>query len=375
MKKEIKYFFLLVTCVILTSCSISDTENIKPPPQSVDEDKEESFYVREKNRTRLLENNDMVLLYSGGAHRDYIWDESLIEPYVIYKDKSGKEQWMFDSFLFLEIHNGNGKSFATGYTPVPANQQEWKKLVDHYFQSKYCLGALNRSIENAKKRIGEPNEKRKVVIGIPEPIKTQKDWGSVSNGVMLDFSKSSDRIAACKWYIDYTRQKFSELNYKNLELSGFYWIAEEATNTRDILSELSSYLNNLKYSFIWIPYNGSDGAFEWKQLNFNYAYYQPNYFFNEDRPISILNKACEDAVNYRMDMEIEFDDRALVGYGNWGYRLENYMNSFKEYGIWKNSRIAYYQGGSTLYKLSKATDYKDDLLYHKFCKFVTERPK
>ena len=314
----------------------------------------------------------MVLLYSGGSHRDYSWDEKLIEPYVTYTDTSGDEHWMFDSFLFLEIHTGDGKSFATGYTPIPANQQDWKKLVDHYFQSRYCLGALNRSIESAKERMGEPAEKRKVVIGIPEPIKTQNDWGSVRNGEMLDFSISNDRIAACKWYIDYTRQRFSELNYEHLELAGYYWIAEEATNTRAILSDLSSYLNNLKYSFVWVPYHGSDGAFEWRQLTFNYAYYQPNYFFNETRPISFLNKACEDAVKYEMDMEIEFDDRALVGHGNWGYRLENYMNAFKEYGIWQNRRIAYYQGGTTLYKLSKATNPNDALLYHKFCNFVTE---
>ncbi len=376
MKKTTTYIFLLLTSIIFfTSCSRGETDDIKSPKPPKEEEKKDSFYDREKKRYRLLENKDMVLLYSGGSHRNYKWDEELVEPYVTYKDRFGKEHWMFDSFLFLEIHNGEGKSFATGYTPIPANQQDWKKLVDHYFQSRYCLGALNRSIESAKVRMGEPTEKRKVVIGIPEPIKNQRDWGSLSNGLMLDFSISNNRVSACKWYIDYVRQKFSELNYENIELAGFYWIAEEATNTRAILADLSSYLNDLKYSFVWIPYHGSDGAFEWKQLTFNYAYYQPNYFFNDTRPISFLNKACEDANKYGMDMEIEFDDRALSGSGNWGYRLENYMNAFKEYGIWKNRKIAYYQGGTTLYKLSRSTDYNDDLLYHKFCKFVTDRPK
>ena len=71
---------------------------------------------------------------------------------------------------------------------------------------------------------------------------------------------------------------------------------------------------------MWIPYHGSDGAFEWKQLNFNFTYYQPNYFFNENTPISFLNKACIDANKYGMDMEIEFDERALFNRGNWGYR-------------------------------------------------------
>lgn len=374
-KFQINFFLLSAILFVSIACSKSEIndKNFIPPPKE-EEDKADSFYDKENRRTKLLENNDMVLLYSGGAHRYYQWDEEHVEPYVTYVDESGKEHWMFDSFLFLEIHNGEGKTFATGYTPVPANQLEWGKLIDHFFQSRYCIGALNRSIESARKRIGNPTEKRKIVIGIPEPIKTQKDWGSLRNGVMLDFSKSNDRIDAAKWYIDYTRKRFSEMNYNNLELAGFYWIAEEATNTRAILADLSSYLNELMYGFVWIPYHGSDGAFEWKQLSFNYSYYQPNYFFNDARPISLLNKACEDAIKYDMDMEIEFDDRALAKNG-WGYRLKDYMKVFKDYGIWENRKIAYYQGDKTIYNLSKSVDSEDIELYHKFCKFVVERPK
>lgn len=369
-----KYLLLFASFFIISSCLDSETDELpSPPPDKEVEDG--AMYEWERNRTILLENNDMVLLYSGGSHRDHQWSEEYVEPYVTYNDENGKEHWMFDSFLFLEIHNGDGKTFATGYTSVPANQSDWKKLVDHYFQSRYCMGALNRSIENAKVRLGTPKEKRKVVIGLPEPIKTQKDWGSLKNGIKLDFSKSNDRIDAVKWYIDYTRKKFKEMNYTNLELAGFYWIAEEATNTRDILSEISTYLNELKYSFVWIPYHGSDGAFEWKKLTFNYAYYQPNYFFNENTPISFLNTACIDAKKYGMDMEIEFDDRVMVNRGNWGYRLENYMNAFKDHGIWDSKRIAYYQGSRTVYELSKSNAVADQHLYHTFCKFVSERSK
>ena len=370
--RTITSYLLIASAIffIFISCSKSETDSTKPstPPQK----EENPIYEWEKNRTSLLENKDMVLLYSGGSHRDYTWDEELIKPYVTYTDESGKEHWMFDSFLFLEIHNGNGKSFATGYQPVPANQRDWKGLLDHYFQSRQCMGAINRSIESAKVRLGDPKEKRKVVIGIPEPIKTQKDWGSLINGVTLDFSKSKDRVAACEWYIDYARKKFKEMNYKNLELAGFYWIAEEATNTRAILSDLSSYLNKLKYSFVWIPYHGSDGAFQWKQLTFNYTYYQPNYFFKDATPISFLNKACEDAIKYDMDMEIEFDDNALAKNGR-GYKLKDYMKAFKDYGIWANKRIAYYQGGMSVYRLANATDPEDKILYHEFGRFVSER--
>ena len=364
---------------ILIACSKGEVETILPLPP--DEEKEDiSKYSWEKNRTSLLENNDMVLLYAGGSHRNYNWNLDLVEPYVTYKDELGKEHWMFDSFLFLEIYSADDVTFATGYKdssgePIkPAKKEDWGKLIDHYFDPGYRMGALNRAVENAKQRIGDPIDKRKVVIGIPEPISTQKDWGSVRNfGTQLDFSKTNDRVDACKWYIDYAREKFNKMNYKNLELAGFYWIAETNTHSKDILSYISSYLNSLKYSFVWIPYNGANGAFDWKRLTFNYAYYQPNYFFNDTRPIEFLNKACEDAVRNDMDMEMEFDDRVLAKRG-WAYRLKDYMKAFKDYGIWENRRIAYYQGGTTLYNLSKATVKEDVELYHEFGKFVTERP-
>ena len=379
--KVTKYLLLLfATCFIFISCSKSETDELPSPPPEEEEKEEEKapyMYSWEKDRTSLLENNDMVLIYAGGSHRTYNWNLELVEPYVTYKDES--EHWIFDSLLFLEIFSAEDISFITGMKdssgqPLkPAKKKDWENLIDHYFDPGYRIGVLNRAIENAKKRIGEPTEKRKVVIGIPEPMSSQKDWGSVRDfGVQLDFSRTSDRVDACKWYIDYARQAFNKMNYKNLELAGFYWVAETNTNSKDILSYISSYLNNLKYSFVWIPYNGASGAFDWKRLTFNFVYYQPNYFFNDTRPISFLNKACEDAVRYDMDMEIEFDDRALAKNGL-GYRLENYMKAFKDYGIWENRRIAYYQGGTTLYNLSKSIMSEDVQLYHKFCKFVTER--
>ena len=167
MKKIILFSSLLF---ILGSCKDEEKKTVQPAP-----DKKEDTYVWEKDRTEMLECRNMVLLYSGGTHRTFQWDENHLQPYITYTDDSGKETWLFDSFLFLEIHNGVGKTFAAGYTDTPANQKEWKDLVDHYFQSRYCLGALDKSIGKSIKRIGEPKEKRKIVIGLPEPIREQKN--------------------------------------------------------------------------------------------------------------------------------------------------------------------------------------------------------
>ncbi|MCW1734760.1 DUF4855 domain-containing protein [Anaerorudis cellulosivorans] len=373
-KDKITMAFFITTIIFFSICCKPNEITTKNENENHQTRENDSIFQWEKERKGLLNYNDMVLLYTGGAHRSYSWDINHISPYVTYVDENEKEHWLFDSFLFLEIHNGNGKSFATGYTSTPANQLDWKYLVDYFFQSKYTIGALDKAIGSAIERIGNPPNKRKIIIGLPEPIKNQKDWGSVENGILLDFSSDDDRIKACQWYIDYVRIKFNEMKYKNLDLAGFYWIAEEATNTRSIIKKIGTYLNDLKYTFNWIPYFKSDGYLEWKTLGFNYAYLQPNYFFNESVPTSRLDEACRLALDYDMDMEMECDERALVSSKNWGYRLRDYMDAFKKHGIWSSKRLAYYQGGTALYNLSKSVNEEDKKLYHDFCKFIIERP-
>ena len=142
------------------------------------------------------------------------------------------------------------------------------------------------------------------------------------------------------------------MNYMNLELAGFYWIARTCADTRSIMKEIGAYLNELNYTFNWIPYFKSYGYSDWKKFGFNYAYLQPNYFFQETIPYSRLTDACYLAIAYGMDMEMEFDERVLTG---WGYRLKDYMKAFKENGIWQNKRLAYYQGHCSLSTAQTAT--------------------
>lgn len=93
---------------------------------------------------------------------------------------------------------------------------------------------------------------------MPEPVPNQKDWGEL-NGRQLDFSNEADRINACKWYIDYAIDRFKKAQFENISLDGFYWIAEEATNSRTILNEIGAYMRSLGYKFYWIPYWGRMG--------------------------------------------------------------------------------------------------------------------
>lgn len=318
---------------------------------------------------------DMVLIYEGGGHRTIKWNMEHFAPYVSAQI-DGKEKWLFDGFLFLEIHDGKERGFASGYRDKPARKSEWEGLLQGYFTSGNAICALNEQVAAVRngKNVEDDFSKRKVVIAIPEPIPNQEDWGEL-DGRSLSFSNRGDRVAACKWYVDYAVNLFANAKLHNLELIGFYWLAEEATNTRDMVKEVADYLDKRGYDFYWIPYYFADGYFEWKGLGFDVPYYQPNYFFNEDIPVSRIKEACLRAKRHEMNLEVEFDERALVGRGDRGYRLHHYLDVFESEAMLYKVHLAYYQGGDAFYRLAKSSNYQDGLLYQRLVNVIVERQK
>ena len=317
---------------------------------------------------------DMVLMYYGGAHRQTEWNEEQCMKNVAYRDKKGDLHWMFDGFLFLEFKDGKGRSFASYYEPMSARKSEWKGLCDKYFQKGKALDAIESCIDDVKKEIGAPRHARKVVLTLPEPVPNLKDWGEL-NGRQLDFSNEADRINACKWYIDYAIDRFKKAQFENISLDGFYWIAEEATNSRTILNEIGAYMRSLGYKFYWIPYWGSDGHGEWKELKFDVAYQQPNYFFYEQKPDSMhLKTVCEFAKEKGMYLEVEFDERALKKSPDYrADRLHEYMEAYEKYGALYDIPLAYYIGDCMVYDLATSSYKEDNDLYNWFADIVVKR--
>lgn len=317
---------------------------------------------------------DMVLMYYGGVHRKTTWNHDQCMSSVAYEDAHGKLHWMFDGFLFLEFKNGKGRAYASYYEPLPCRKVEWEELAQCYFVDGRACSALEECIDEVKAQIGEPKHKRQVVVTLPEPVPGQKDWGQL-NGKDLDFDNDEDRIEACKWYIDEVIRIFKSKNYKNLELSGFYWVAEEATHSRTIVHQVGDYMRSLGYKFYWIPYWGSDGHGEWKELKFDVAYQQPNYFFYQQKPDSVhLPKVCEFAKERGMYLEVEFDERALKSNPDYrADRLHDYMDAFRKCGALDSLPLAYYIGDCMVNDL-KVSSYKEDNdLYDWFANIVVKR--
>ncbi|MDR1718887.1 MAG: DUF4855 domain-containing protein [Dysgonamonadaceae bacterium] len=310
---------------------------------------------------------DMVLIYQGGSHR-VDWTPTEMLPYVIYTNEQNKKDWFFDGFLFLEFYDGQSYNFCPGSPgTLNARKQEWTWLANRHFEDGKAIKALNSCITEGIKELGAPSFKHRVVIGLPEPILNQKDWGEL-NGVALDFSKQEDRIAALKWYIDDLIDRFEKSNLQHLELAGFYWVNEQISETKAITLATSDYIHEKGKQFYWIPYYLATGYTQWKEFGFDIAYLQPNYFFDTNIGDERVDRACDMAYTHNMGLEMEFDNRALASNGDaYRNRLIHYLNTFKTREVSKNASIAYYEGGRGIDWFTRSKDAKDkeilELLY------------
>ena len=357
-------FSFLIHIVFCSSSKLPDKEPGKPNLK--DQPSQREF------RHLKQQPDHLILIYDGGAHRTIRWSPEHFSPYISAM-KEGEEKWLFDGFLFLEIKDGQGRGFASGYEKLPARKIEWEHLLRNYFTEGNAIHALNSQIDSVLKSglIKDRFQKRKIVLSLPEPIPSQTDWGMLEGRPLL-FTNKEDRLDACKWYIEYAEELFRNANFAHVELIGFYWLAEEATNSRDLARDVADYVYDKQYDFYWIPYFNSDGYAEWEKLGFNSVYYQPNYFFNDKISSSRLQEACDRARKHRMNLEVEFDDNVLKNHKNWGYRLKDYLDVYERNGVFDSMKVAYYQGGDAFYKLSKSTEEADQSLYRRLVNLVTK---
>lgn len=315
---------------------------------------------------------DLALIYQGGSHRlDWTVDE--FRPYVVHEFADGTKDWLFDGFLFLEFKNGSGRHYTVGYEKLNARKGEWAWLLDRIFEEGKSLSALDACITEEIAELGKPGFKHQIVLGLPEAILDQKDWGEL-DGRVLDFSKEEDQLAATRWYIDELMKRFKAAKYKNLELSGFYWVAETNSHCGELTVPISEYIHSLGKLFYWIPYWQSKGAGEWKALGFDVAYQQPNHFFNHSIPDSRLDDACAFAREHGMAMEFEFDEKATADRENSSYaRMKAYIDHFEKNDVFNSSALAYYCGNRGVLTLHESKNPADHALMDRLARLIQMR--
>lgn len=369
MKKIIGGISLIIAACFYSSCEKND-ENL-------------GYSLQDTVKTLNITSGkavDMVLIYQGGVHRPD-WTTSQLAPYVTYVDPSTKkEDWLYDGFLFLEFADGSGRSLVApvkdGETIKSGRKAEWEMVLNNQFALNKGIDALNKQITEKIKTLGTPKRKRKVVISIPEPRPGQLDWGAL-NGIELNFNSQADRLIAVKWYIDQILTRWQAINPENLELAGFYWVAESAYISQVSLPIIKSYIGTKgKYYFYHIPHWGAMVREGWKRMGFDISYQQPNVFFHSTRIVSVA-EVIKFAKQNGLALEYEFDENVMASKSDADKRgrFMEYFNEFEKEGIFDNYPLTYYQSHFAWSTLVSSTDPKDVELSKMLAQKILQRQK
>ena len=296
--------------------------------------------------------SDLVLIYHGSTHRPD-WNKNELKPYI-YKSDANSFNWLFDGFLFLEIFDKNRKlEWDPGFGYVTASKTEWEWLLDRYFGKEKGPDALEAVLDSLARQGKKPVRPRKVVISIPCPVSGFTDWGEI-NGKKLDFNKAEDQIDAACWFVDRVLETWNNKGYRHIELDGFYWVHEAAGKDFAIIPEVKKYLVQKEMKLYWIPYWKAERSDMWKELGFDCAYQQPNYFFNKEISAQRLDDACKFGKLHGMGMELEFDNNVAKPEGREKYY--EYIRYFDENRVWDERLVAYYEGGGAWLRMSQSND-------------------
>ncbi|MFD0712238.1 DUF4855 domain-containing protein [Paenibacillus sp. GCM10027626] len=329
--------------------------------------------------------HNMVLLYNGYSKHDdkgdrVPWSREQLLPFVAYTDSAGRiKDWMFDSVLLLELWAPNGNSFIDHGTPADVN--DWRWYLEHTFCRGSMLDMINDHVSHSAEQLQNEDYRMKAVLMIPYPSDRQAAFGKLAeDGEMMNFDhRSIDPMEAYRhkctvidWYIHEALSRWEAAGYSHLELAGFYWMNENVNHKspgeQDLIRYAGSVVHELGLKYYWIPYFEAPGFWRWKELGFDAAILQPNYFFG-DSDAGRIKAAADWAALYGMGVEIEVNESALKGEHAYN-KYADYLEGGAKYGY--NSRVlkGYYQDRLTFYHASLAQEGLGYDLYHKTYQFI-----
>ena len=371
-----------------------------------------------RRTVRVPADMDLVGYY----HRQpYVWSQDRLAPHVSFTDALGKENWLFESFLFIEATDvKRGLTMSIAPSGHSAKKESWQDQLDLWLGPEGGVANLEKACADAASRIGKPSRRRQVIITVPDAIMFENFadkksstiyWGEL-DGKALDFADVNQQLEALCWYIDTARKMFASLKCKYLELGGFYVVSEdlpveygdtelEKLNTKykrweTIAPALSNYCHEKGQGLYWIPYHMAAGYRFWKRLGFDMAWMQPNYYWdlkNPGRhPIDMTMQAIK---TNGMGIELEFEYSLITeqmkikkqgpdGAGKMVFdesdvpglkeQFRDYMRKFKDAGLYGVVPIALYSGSNALTELAGSSCPEDRELYLELCTFVVDNP-
>ena len=216
-----------------------------------------------------------MLIYAGTNH----WRPENFLPYVAYVDREGRPRdWFYDAYLFLMFSGGPS---GLGYSDGATGRKDWEFYLDEEFAPGREFAALDTAIENAARQMAVKAPTVPVIVMIPYPSVSQKDFGDVDgDGVTENLAEAAGREKVVSWFLRAFIERWGKAKFPHLKLWGFYWMNEGiAPPDEAIVKAAAREIHSLGYKFHWIPWFKAPGVEKWRDFGFDLAVMQPNYAF------------------------------------------------------------------------------------------------
>jgi len=193
-------------------------------------------------------------------------------------------------------------------------------------------------------------------------------------GVTYSVATPDGRAAAVGSYVRAGAALFARTGFRNLRLDGFYWLAENVS-ARDTatVTRSAAEVHRAHVRFLWIPYYFALGQERWRQLGFDEAWLQPNFFFDPKVPLDRLDSAAAHAGRLDLGVEVEFNAKMFTDPPRFAGRLDPYLDMLMASPALRHRSIAVYDGQGALVRLSRSTVPGERALYSRLVHALTTR--
>lgn len=324
---------------------------------------------------------DLLLCYIVDCFGHIYIDKDTFLPSVAKYEDGKIVDFMYDSFIFLFQPN-----YLYDYLPTGARIKALKKedclnyIVNEEFAQGMNIDALDAAVGEAKKALGNTDYKANVFMTLLYPQSSVTEFGVV-DGKNLDFSNLEDRKAALKWMVDESLSQFETRNYQNIRAAGFYWFYEDMSfkdHNRELVGYISDYVRSRGCKTCWCPYFGALGHDVWKEIGFDIAAHQANFFpeHHKDWP----NRGTEE----RLPMVAEITKKTGIGVGmemsdskhESAHVFKQYMAAGASYGFMHYPHIYYIgRGPKTIREIYNSEDPYVRSVYGELHKFINRTLK
>ena len=287
-------------------------------------------------------------------------------------DSTGRvTSWLCTGVIFLQLYAASGRTFTTWIGGTAANGADWHEYLDSIVGAGGALTRLDSAVGVVAAQVGALAGPLPVAIMIPYP--EPKSDSIRFEGKSYDLRSAAGRVDAVDSYVKNAVSRFQAGRFTHLRLDGFYWLKETISGAdEEAVRGVSSRVHAQRLRFLWIPYFGAAGQTRWKELGFDEAWLQPNYFFTLSLPPDRLDSAAVHAQGAGLGIALEFNARVFADF-HYAVRLDPYLDMLKRFPGFQGRSMAVYDGQGALIRLSRSSDPRDRGLYLRLVSALTSR--